>query len=40
MEKQPTPKIKIRKRVYLGEIKIEEYLLKEVELLIEKMKGK
>jgi hypothetical protein len=38
-KKQPTPKIKIIKRVYLGEFKIEEYLLKEVELLIEKMKN-
>jgi hypothetical protein len=33
-----TPKIKIRKRVFLGEFKIEVYLRKEVELLLEKMK--
>jgi hypothetical protein len=39
MKKCSTPKIKIRKQVYLGEFKIEEYLLKEVELLIEKMKN-
>jgi hypothetical protein len=31
-------KIKIRKRVFLGEFKIEEYLQKEVSLLLEKSK--
>jgi hypothetical protein len=33
-----TSKIKIRKQVFLGEFKIEDYLRKEVELLLEKMK--
>jgi hypothetical protein len=33
-----TPKLKIRKRVFLGEFKIEEYLQKEVALLLEKSK--
>lgn len=32
------PKIKIRKRVFLGEFKIEDYLQKEVVLLLEKSK--
>jgi hypothetical protein len=40
MEKatESTPKIKIRKRVFLGEFKIEDYLKKEVALLLEKSK--
>jgi hypothetical protein len=33
-----TPKIKIRKEVFLGEFKIEDYLQKEVALLLEKSK--
>jgi hypothetical protein len=33
-----TPKIKIRKEVFLGEFKIEDYLKKEVALLLEKSK--
>lgn len=33
-----TPKIKIRKRVFLGEFKIEDYLQKEVALILEKSK--
>jgi hypothetical protein len=36
--KTETPKIKIRKRVFLGEFKIEDYLQKEVALLLEKSK--
>jgi hypothetical protein len=32
------PKVKIRKRVFLGEFKIEDYLQKEVALLLEKSK--
>jgi hypothetical protein len=32
------PKIKIRNEIFLGEIKLEDYLLKEVELLLEKYK--
>jgi hypothetical protein len=35
---KPEPKIKIRKRVFLGEFKIEDYLQKEVSLLLEKSK--
>jgi hypothetical protein len=35
-----TAKVRITKRVFLGEFKIEDYLQKEVELLIEKMKNK
>lgn len=33
-----SPKIKIRKEIFLGEIKIEDYLQKEVSLLLEKYK--
>jgi hypothetical protein len=33
-----TPKLKIRNRVFLGEFKIEDYLQKEVALLLEKSK--
>jgi hypothetical protein len=35
---KPAPTIKIRKRVFLGEFKIEDYLRKEVALLVEKSK--
>jgi hypothetical protein len=37
-KKDSVPKIKITKRVFLGEFKIEDYLRKEVELLLEKYK--
>lgn len=36
--KSDAPTIKIRKRVFLGEFKIEDYLRKEVALLAEKSK--
>jgi hypothetical protein len=35
---EKAPKIRIRKRVFLGEFKLEDYLQKEVALLIEKSK--
>jgi hypothetical protein len=37
--KDTAPKIKIRKRVFLGEIKLEDYLRKEAELILEKYKN-
>ncbi|WP_260631355.1 hypothetical protein [Neobacillus niacini] len=37
-KKQTTPKVKIVKQVFLGEFKIEDYLQKEVERLLEKYK--
>lgn len=36
--KEKIPKLRIRKRIFLGEFKIEDYLQKEVSLLVEKYK--
>jgi hypothetical protein len=38
-KKDTEPKIRIVNRVFLGEFKIEDYLQKEVELLLEKYKN-
>jgi hypothetical protein len=38
MTTKEKPKVKIRKRYFLGEIKLDEYLQKEVSLLLEKYK--
>jgi hypothetical protein len=38
VKSETSSKIRIRKRVFLGEFKIEDYLKKEVSLLLEKSK--
>ncbi|WP_256358339.1 hypothetical protein [Bacillus sp. sid0103] len=38
-KKDTAQKIKIRKQVFLGKIKLEDYLRKEAELLLEKYKN-
>jgi hypothetical protein len=35
---QHEPKIKIRKEIFLGKIKLEDFLLKEASLILEKYK--
>jgi hypothetical protein len=36
--KSETPKIRIRKETFLGEIKLEDFLMKEAALILEKYK--
>ncbi|WHY64664.1 hypothetical protein [Neobacillus sp. SuZ13] len=38
MKTKSTTKVKIRKEIFLGEFKVEDYLQKQVELLLEKYK--